>query len=519
MTSLPLDITFARLDASPAATLAVFASQELALPPAVQSLNTKAQGVILKAAEAASFKGKQKTAIEILAPQKLDCHRLVVIGAGKAGDLADGDLVTLGGYALGQIVSRTTEEASLVAELAGADAKPENVAADLAFGALLRHYTFKKYKKKADDNGDAGNGGGDKKKPAADSLTRLTIHCANPEKARDAFEARRAVAEGVYFARDLVNEPANVLGPVEFAERVKELERVGLDVEILDEEALKALGMNTLLAVSVGSARPGCVAVMQWNGAKSKRAKPLAFVGKGVVFDTGGISIKPSSGMEDMKGDMGGAAAVAGLMYALAARKAPVNAVGLIGLVENMPSGTATRPGDIVTSMSGQTVEILNTDAEGRLVLCDVMWYAQERFKPRFMIDLATLTGAIMVALGKDFAGMFTNDDKLADQLTAASKATGEKVWRMPLDKAYDKLMDSRNADIKNIGGRWGGACTAAAFLGRFVKKDVPWVHLDVAGTAMDAPKNETSPSWASGWGVQLLDRLVADNYEKAEKS
>ena len=519
MTAAPLDITFARLDAAPHATLAVAVGQELVLSPAVQSLNTKAQGLILKAAEAASFKGKQKTSIEILAPQKLDCQRLVIVGAGKTGELTESDWVTLGGYALGQIAGRKTQEASLVAEVAGADAKPEAVAALLAFGALLRHYTFKKYKKKNETNGEGANGGAADQKPSPDTLTRLTVHCADPDKARAAFEAKRAVADGVYLARDLVNEPANVLGPVEFADRVKELERVGLEVEILDDEALTALGMNTLLSVSVGSARPARVAVMQWNGAKSKRAKPLAFVGKGVVFDTGGISIKPAGGMEDMKGDMGGAAAVAGLMYALAARKAPVNAVGLIGLVENMPSGTATRPGDIVTSMSGQTVEILNTDAEGRLVLCDVMWYAQERFKPRLMIDLATLTGAIMVALGKDFAGMFANDDKLADQLTAASKATGEKVWRMPLDKAYDKLMDSRNADIKNIGGRWGGACTAAAFLGRFVKKDVPWVHLDVAGTAMDAPKSETSPSWASGWGVQLLDRLVADNYEKAEKS
>ena len=518
----PLEISFARLDAAPASTLAVFVGQELALSPFVQSLNTKAQGLILKAADAASFKGKQKSAIEILAPQKLDCQRLVLVGAGNAAEHSDSDWATLGGYALGQITARKTAEASLVAEVAGAAAKPEAVAASLAFGALLRHYTFKKYKKKGEGNGDgdgANNGNGGAQKPAADTLTRLVVHCTDPEKARVAFEAKRAVADGIHFARDLVNEPANVLGPVEFADRVKDLERLGLEVEILDDEALTALGMNTLLSVSVGSARPARVAVMQWNGAKSKRAKPLAFIGKGVVFDTGGISIKPSAGMEDMKGDMGGAAAVAGLMYALAARKAPVNAVGLIGLVENMPSGTATRPGDIVTSMSGQTVEILNTDAEGRLVLADVIWYAQERFKPRFVIDLATLTGAIMVALGKDFAGLFSNDDKLADQLLAASKASGEKVWRMPLDKSYDKLIDSRNADVKNIGGRWGGACTAAAFIGRFVKKDVPWAHLDIAGTAMDAPKNEISTSWASGWGVQLLDRFVADHFEKAEKS
>jgi leucyl aminopeptidase len=236
-----------------------------------------------------------------------------------------------------------------------------------------------------------------------------------------------------------------------------------------------------------------------------------------VCFDTGGISMKPAGGMEDMKGDMGGAACVAGLMLALAARKAAVNAVGLIGLTENMPSGKAQRPGDIVTSMSGQTIEVLNTDAEGRLVLADVLWYAQERFKPRFIVDLATLTGAIIVALGKEYAGLFSNDDRLAAELAAAGEATGEKVWRMPLGKAYDKLIDSKNADMKNIGGRHAGAITGAQFVQRFIK-DTPWAHLDVAGTAMDSSRNEISPSWASGWGVRLLDRLIADNYEKAEK-
>ena len=256
---------------------------------------------------------------------------------------------------------------------------------------------------------------------------------------------------------------------------------------------------------------------MQWHGAKSKKAKPLCFVGKGVTFDTGGISIKPAAGMEDMKGDMGGAACVTGLMHALAARKAPVNAAGLIGLVENMPSATAQRPGDIVTSMSGQTIEVLNTDAEGRLVLADVLWYAQDRFKPKLIVDLATLTGAIMVALGKEYAGMFSNDDKLAAELSAAGEATGDKVWRMPLAKAYDKLIDSKNADMKNIGGRFGGAITAAQFLQRFIHKGTPWAHLDVAGVAMDSNKTDISQGWASGWGVRLLDRLVSD-HERNDK-
>jgi leucyl aminopeptidase len=276
--------------------------------------------------------------------------------------------------------------------------------------------------------------------------------------------------------------------------------------------------MNMMLCVGQGSPRPSRMAVMQWNGAKSKRARPICFVGKGVVFDTGGISIKPAAGMEDMKGDMGGAACVTGLMLALAGRKANVNAVGLIGLVENMPDGNAVRPGDIVTSMSGQTVEVLNTDAEGRLVLGDVLWYAQERFKPKLIVDLATLTGAIMVALGKEFAGLFCNDDRLAGDLLAAGKTTGEKVWRMPLDKSFHKLIESRNCDIKNIGGRWGGSCTAAAFLEKFIKPDTPWAHIDIAGTAMDGGKTDINASWGPGWGIRLLDRFVADHHEKGEK-
>ncbi len=372
----------------------------------------------------------------------------------------------------------------------------------MAFGALLRQYSFKKYLTKqqgASDETKDGNGeGGEAQKPSGkNGLERLVIHCADPDKARAAFEHKQALATGIRFARDLVNEPANALGPVEFADRIKSLESTGLEIEILDEVQLKELKMDTLLSVSAGSVRPARVAIMQWNGAKSKRAKPLAFVGKGVVFDSGGYSIKPAGGMEDMKGDMGGAACVVGLMMSLAERKAPVNAVGLVGLVENMVSGAATRPGDIVTSMSGQTVEILNTDAEGRLVLADVLWYAQERFKPRFVVDLATLTGAIMVALGKEYAGLFANDDKLAEQIQEAAKATGEKVWRMPLDKAYHRMIDSKNADVKNIGGRWGGSCTAAAFLERFIKKDVPWAHLDVAARRWTRPRARSTRAGA----------------------
>jgi leucyl aminopeptidase len=335
----------------------------------------------------------------------------------------------------------------------------------------------------------------------------------DPAAARRAVKARDAVAAGVVIARDLVNEPPNVLSPEEFARRAQALAKVGVEVEVLDEKALSKLGMRALLAVGQGSARDSRVVVMRWNGGKD-RAAPVAFVGKGVVFDSGGISIKPGGGMEDMKGDMAGAACVVGLMHALAARKAKANAIGIIGLVENMPDGAAQRPGDIVTSMSGQTIEIINTDAEGRLVLADLLWHVQERYKPKFMIDLATLTGAIMVALGQEHAGLFSNNDEIAQRLSAAGEATGEKVWRMPLGPAYDKLIDSKFADMKNTGGRHGGSITAAQFLQRFVN-ETPWAHLDIAGTAMGSPQNEINKSWASGWGVRLLDRLVQDHYER----
>ena len=314
-------------------------------------------------------------------------------------------------------------------------------------------------------------------------------------------------------ARDLVNEPANVLYPGEFARRASGLTKLGIAVEVLDVAAMKKLGMGALLGVGQGSAHELKVVIMRWNGGK-RGADPVAFIGKGVCFDSGGISIKPAAGMEDMKGDMAGAACVVGLMRALAVRKAKVNAVGAIGLVENMVDGKAQRPGDIVKTMSGQTIEIINTDAEGRLVLADVLHYVNKRFKPKFMINLATLTGAIIVALGQEYAGMFSNDDKLAERLTKSGDATGERVWRMPLGPEYDKMIDSKFADMKNTGGRWAGSITAAQLLQRFVNK-TPWAHLDIAGTAMGSPQTDINKSWASGWGVRLLERLVEDYYER----
>ena len=505
-----LEIDFLPLTAARERTLAVITGADLAMGPATRKLDHAGDGIITRSAEAAGFKGKARQSIEILAPVGLDITRLLVVGAGETKG-REHDQQLLGGAIAGALQQRQTATASVLVELPDlAQRAAAELAADIAAGAVLRCYKFDKYltKRPSED----GNGGGDR-----NGLTRLHLHVADPEAARQAFKRKEAVAHGVMLARDLVNEPANVLGPVEFAERAGELASLGVEIETLDVPAMEKLGMRALLGVGQGSVRPSRVVVMQWNGAKSKRAKPVCIVGKGVVFDTGGISIKPAAGMEDMKGDMGGAACVVGLMHALAARQAPINVVGLIGLTENMPSGTAQRPGDIVTSMAGLTIEVLNTDAEGRLVLADVLHYAQDRFKPKLIVDLATLTGAIMVALGKEYAGLFANDDKLADDLAAAGEATGERVWRMPLDKAYDKLIDSRNADMKNIGGRFAGAITGAQFLQRFIK-DTPWAHLDVAGVAMDSSKTEISQTWASGWGVRLLDRMIADKHEKAEK-
>ena len=506
------EIRFVALDAAPSPVVAMLVGADLAMPPLLKGLDQRSGGAVARAAKAADFKGKAGSSIEILSPERLEMARLHLVGTSRNEPANDVDWMRVGASAFAALSARPGAALSLFAE------PPEKTSvataelgALVAYGALLRSYSFRKYRtvrRPDDDNGKTDSD----KKPSV-----LLIHCKDPGATEKAFADKLALAEGVFFARDLVNEPANALGPVEFADRAGDLAALGVEVEVLEPEALEKLGMGALLGVAQGSVRPARVVVMQWHGAKSKRAKPICIIGKGVVFDSGGLSMKPAGGMEDMKGDMGGAACVVGLMRGLAGRKAAANVVGIIGIVENMVSGAAQRPGDIVTSMSGQTIEVLNTDAEGRLVLADIMWYAQERFKPRLMVDLATLTGAIMVALGKEYAGLFSNDDKLAAELSDAGLATGEKVWRMPLHKAYDKMIDSRNADMKNIGGRLGGAITAAQFLQRFVK-DTPWAHLDIAGTAMDSVKDEFNQGWASGWGVRLLDRMIADKYEKVEK-
>ncbi len=339
----------------------------------------------------------------------------------------------------------------------------------------------------------------------------VTLAVKDTSAAQAALDLALARAQAVHFTRDLVNEPANILTTTEFATRLEGLRDFGVTVEVLDEPELERLGMRTLLAVGQGSESPSKVVVMQWKGAEGA---PLALIGKGVVFDTGGISIKPAAGMEDMVMDMGGAAVVAGVMRLMAERKAAAHVVGLVGLVENMPDGKAQRPGDVVTSMKGDTVEVINTDAEGRLVLADVMWYAQERFAPAAMIDLATLTGAIIVALGHDRAGVFGSDDDLTAAFLAAAEGQGEGAWRMPLGREYDEALKSRVADMKNVGGRPGGSCTAAAFLQRFVKPGLPWIHLDIAGVAMVSSETELAPKGATGWGVRSLDALIRARFE-----
>jgi len=501
-------------------TMVLLVGQDLALGEATKKIvGADGEAFIQKAAAAGKFKGKKSSVLEIFAPAGFAADRLLLIGTGPAKEAkadkekpADppaesaslNDYTNLGGL----ILSRLGKGVSALIAF-DVPKPPDDVAgaaAELMLGMKLRDYKFDLYKTK--------------KKDEADESGALDIYIGveEPSAARREAKAREAVSSGVMTARSLVNEPANILYPEEFARRAATLEKLGVEITILDEPAMKNLGMGALLGVGQGSARESRTVIMRWRGtgakgAKDAKAKPIAFVGKGVCFDTGGISIKGAAGMEDMKGDMAGAACVVGLMQTLAERKAKVDAIGAIGLVENMPGAEAQRPGDIVTSMSGQTIEVINTDAEGRLVLADVLWYVQDKYKPRFIIDLATLTGAILVALGQEHAGLFSNNDDLSEKLLKLGKETGEKLWRLPLGPAYDKLIDSKFADMKNTGGRHAGSITAAQFLQRYVN-DTPWAHLDIAGTGMSSPSSDINQSWGSGWGVRLLDRLVSDYYE-----
>ncbi len=488
MTS-PAALRFTEFDIDAAADwtgrIAVLVDEEGGIEPLGRRINSRARRAISRAIESAAFeKLGNGEVLEIGWPTGLSARGLLVL---KLPKRPSGPDARRAGAALA--ARRGSDPLLLIAG-------NHRAAGELAFGMVLRSYSFETHKT------------GDSTPPA-----EITVMAGKPEELAKTASHQAAIAEGVFFTRDLVNEPANILTTEDFAARLAAMQELGLEVTILEEEDLAKLGMRLLLSVGHGSASPSKVVVMEWKG--GGEAAPLALVGKGVVFDTGGISLKPAQGMEEMTMDMGGAGVVSGVMRTLALRRAKASVVGLVGLVENMPSDRATRPGDVVKSMKGDTVEIINTDAEGRLVLADVLWYAQETYKPAGIVDLATLTGAMIIALGNEKAGVFSNDDGLADAFLKAAAAEGEGAWRMPLAPAYDKLLKSRVADMKNVGGRAAGSITAAQFLQRFVQEGTPWVHLDIAGVASSSKATALAPEGASGWGVMALNRLVADDYER----
>ncbi len=470
----------------PEATLIVFLDESLSAGTRTTELLADLDWSRLRRAAAEDgFCGKEGETMSVLSGGR----RLVLVGAGSKKTKP---------FDLGQQAAEAAGYGETVLIAADLPAGRETGAAELALGFRLAEYRFDIYRTRKSGP----------QHPERRDVIVLTADAAKADAAYAGLEA--PVAEGVELARTLINEPANVLTPAEFARRVSALAASGLAIEILRESDLARLGFRALLGVGQGSAEESHVAILRWNGAEDAASPPLAFVGKGVCFDSGGLSIKSAEGMADMKGDMAGAACVTGLLLALARRRAAVNAIGVIGLVENMPGGRAQRPGDIVHSLSGQTIEVVDTDYEGRLVLADLLWHAQASFSPRFMIDLATLTHDIVTAIGLNRAGLFSNDDALAARLEAAASATGELVWRMPMEPDFDDAMDSEIADMRNMDSPYGGACTAANFIQRFVN-DLPWIHLDISGPAHELPERSNGTAWATGWGVRLLDRLVRD--------
>ncbi len=492
--------TFSDLSLPSSGVVVVLVADERTLSPSAHQLDRSLDGALTKAMRSGRFKGKVGETLDVVAPRGSDYDRVILAGVGKAKDIKLMTARNLGGGLVAALNAAAVRKATVMLDpLDGLAELGFAAAARVGQGAQLRAYRFDKYRTKEKEE----------QKP---TLKELVIACENPTGAKREYETLEKIVDGVNYTRDLVSEPANIIYPETLAAAGEALKSMGVEVEVLGEKEMEKLGMGALLGVGQGSARESKLLVMQWKGG-AKKDPPLAFIGKGVTFDTGGISIKPAQGMEDMKWDMGGAGVVIGLMKALAGRKAKVNVVGVAGLVENMPSATAQRPGDIVTSLSGQTVEVINTDAEGRLVLADALWYTQDRFKPRFMIDLATLTGAIIIALGHEHAGLFSNNDELAQRIAAAGAALGEKVWRLPLADAYDKQINTDAADMKNVGGRDAGSITAAQFLQRFVN-EVPWAHLDIAGVTWSKKDAATVPKGGTGFGVQLLDHLVSEHYE-----
>ncbi len=508
-----MKISFAKPGLPSKGAVIVTAFENRKLSASAAEADEASGGAVTRAMANSRFKGGKGQVLEIAAPGGTSLSRILVMGLGAAKDVGDLDLEAMGGTAVARLNAGGETQATLLIDPVNDKRDAGRDAALAALGGLLRSYRFDKYRTKEKED----------KKP---TLKGLAVGCAAQAAAKKAFAELEAIASGVFFTRDIVSEPANIIYPETFVERAKELEKLGVEIEVLGEKEMKKLGMGSLLGVGQGSVRESKLLIMRWNGegkpkAKSKsKAKdagdaPVMIVGKGVTFDTGGISIKPAANMEDMKWDMGGAGVVIGLMHALAARKAKSNVIGICGLVENMPDGNAQRPGDVVTSMSGQTVEIINTDAEGRLVLADALWYGQETYKPKAIVDLATLTGAIIISLGHEHAGLFSNDDALSDQLTAAGTTVGEKLWRMPLGEAYDKAINCQVADMKNTGNRAAGSITAAQFLQRFIQKGTPWAHLDIAGVTWSNEDKPSVPKGATAFGVRLLDRWIAAEHEK----
>ncbi|MDA0260692.1 MAG: leucyl aminopeptidase [Proteobacteria bacterium] len=501
-----MKIEFAGVGTSRSGSLAVSVSEGARLSATAKKVDKLTKGAITRALKASRFEGKKDQVEEILAPDGLAANRILLFGLGDPKELNEATLENIGGRLVDRANKTGDTTLSVAVDAEGSKVSVADACASIAFGARLGSYRFDRYRTT-------------EKKDAKPSVRSLIVMSGDAKGAQRVFLPRNRVGDGVILTRDLVSEPGNVLYPETFAKQARQLAKLGLKIEVLEEKRLQQIGMRALLGVAQGSAKNARVVIMRWNGAPGSKEKPIAFVGKGVTFDSGGISIKPSAGMEEMKWDMGGAGTVVGLMAALAGRKARVNAIGAVGLVENMPSSTAQRPGDVVMALSGKSIEVINTDAEGRLVLADVLWYVQNRFKPSAMIDLATLTGAIIVALGHSYAGMFSNNDELSQRITSAGEATGERVWRMPMHESYEPDIKSAIADIKNVGaGRSAGSITAALFLQHFVN-DVPWAHLDIAGMAWCYKASPTVPKGGSGYGVRLLDRLVADYYESGSRS
>jgi leucyl aminopeptidase len=492
-----LKISFAAQRPEGAYALAIPVWSEDMLHERLAALPQAARTLASRAAEAQRFEREAAAVIETFVEEGGTVRRLLLVGLG--GSRSDPSIFERAGGALTAKLL-TSGESRLVIDLAGLGLDAE-AAARIGYGAAARAWRHDAYRTKLTR----------KQKP---SLEEVVIVGASGDAAA-AWERRAALLEGISFTRRLVTEPANILFPQSFVERCRErLEPLGVEFEVLDDAQMRELGMGALLGVGQGSEKPPRLLAMRWNGVEGGRTKPLVLIGKGITFDTGGISIKPALGMEAMKWDMGGAGAVAGTLLALATRKAKANVVGVCALAENMPDGKAQRPGDVVTSLSGQTIEVINTDAEGRLVLADAMTWAQRQYKPEVMVDLATLTGAMIISLGHEYGGMFSNDDGLAAQLNAAGLATGDKLWRMPLGDAYDKLIESPIADMKNVGPREGGSITAAVFLQRFVEQGVKWAHLDVAGMVWADKAGHLHDKGATGFGVALLERFVADHFE-----